>query len=265
MVKKKPGISNVSGGRTGKVVPFRKKKNKKKIFITILLLLVVVGVTLFTPIFNIKAINVVGNAKIKQEDIVTTSGITTGQNIFRFNYFKAKNNILEQPYIESVKISRDFPSTIVITVNERKPAAFFEYMGSYLIIDGKGIVLELVDALNDLKIPSVLGIKFKDYKCGKKISVNKEDQEKFDTVLICLNEIAVNKLEQIINKIDITDINKIVAWAYNDKFQVNLIDNKEMPYKFKFLAKMLDMEKKENANWVIDFTTPSKPSLKPRY
>jgi len=139
-------------------------------------------------------------------------------------------------------------------------------MGSYLIIDRNGIVLDVQNSLNKLKIPSILGVKFKDYKIGIPININQEDKQKFAIALKCINEIVDRKITEIINKVDVTDASKISICAYNDKYQVNLTDESKISYNIQFFAEKIlpDLEKNKSSGGIIDFTIPNKPTFKPR-
>lgn len=267
MPKKMPSSDIIKKSQTkrSKVVQFKKKRNYKKMFLFVLLLVLVIYTALFTPLFNVNKIEVYGNEKFSQDDIANMTGITLGTNIFRVNYFKVKDNILNNQYINKVKIYRSYPSKIKIVIEERKPAGYFDFMGSFLVIDKTGIVLDVLSSVNELQIPDIIGIKFKDYKISNAININKEDKAKFNIVLQCIDAAMNNGLLTVINKIDVTDVSKIVIYAYRDKYQINLMDEQKIPYKFKFASKILaDREKDKSHGGIIDFTSPGEPTFKPR-
>lgn len=267
MPRKKSGLGSGKDARpTRKVVPFRKRRDYKKLFTFFLLLAIIAAVALFTPIFNIKSIDVVGNQKFTKDEIISMSGIPIGQNIFKINYFKVKDDILSNSYIEKVKISRLYPNRVRLKIEERKPVAYFEYMNSYLTIDKNGRVLDLVNSLEGVEIPTIMGIRFKDYKLGDFLNINEEDKPKFDILKECLNESIVNNLANLINKIDLSDINKVTMWAYKDKYEIKLVDGQKIPYKFKMLeALLVDLEKNKSPRGVIDFTIANKVTFKPKW
>lgn len=252
--------------KKSKVIPFKKKKNYKKRFMFVLLIVLLVCTALFTPVFNIKQIEVRGNTKFKPQEVINMSGMPLGQNIFKINYFKVKNNIETNPYIEKVKISRVYPNRVRITIIERIPGAYFQFMNSYMIIDNNGIVLEVANSINNLTIPCIWGIGFKEYSVGETLTVNKEDKQKFVIAQECINEAISQKIINALSKIDLTNPNKITIWLFNDKYQTILSNEENISYNFKFLAEKIipDLEKNKSAPGVIDFTTPNKPTYKPR-
>lgn len=106
-----------------------KKKNKKKscnlrmikFLILFILMIVALAFFLLSDLFNCKEIQVLGNSKISQEEIINLSGIKTEENIFKINTKKVKENIKKNAYINNVKLKRKLDGKVEIIVEERKP------------------------------------------------------------------------------------------------------------------------------------------------
>ena len=82
---------------------------------------VTVGATVF---FQVEKIEVAGNSRYTDEEIVAVTGIVQGDNLYRINKVKITGNLLhELPYIEGVNIRRKLPDTILVTVGECGAAA----------------------------------------------------------------------------------------------------------------------------------------------
>lgn len=250
---------------TAKVIPFKKKKNHKKLAAIAGLGVLVVFMALFTPWFNIKSIEVKGNSRIKQEDIIKASGISIGQNIFRVNYFHAKSNIKQDFYIEKVSITRNYPNEVVINIEERKRAGYIQIEGKYVIMDKNGVALEAVDNSKGIDAPNILGLKFNNYELGQKLKPNKEDKEKFDLLLNCFNEISSSGLDGKLSKIDVSNPDNIVIWVYNDKYQINIGDNENFDYKLNFSKTIMDKQENDKGpSGTISFSSEHKAVFIPR-
>ena len=143
--------------------PYRIKRKKsilKSLFksrffwIGILVLAIVVSLSYFLffhSFFKIGKIEISGNEKLKTEQI--QSLIEKDKNIFLFNIEKNKKKILENfPEITELLLEKDFPRSIKIQVEERKPAALFCQNQEYFFIDKTGIVYEKAESSNMLKI-----------------------------------------------------------------------------------------------------------------
>ncbi len=134
-----------------------RKKRKKAVFLikygslaTLLLILIVSA--MFSPLFNIKTIQVEGNNKITEKEILSLAQVQIDQNIFKLSKYKIKKQIKENAYIDDVTITRKLPSNLIIKVEEREPAYLLEYAGSYLYVDKQGYFLEITQEKLELPI-----------------------------------------------------------------------------------------------------------------
>ena len=69
--------------------------------------------------FRVDTINVQGNSRYTQEEIVAASGIEQGDNMFLINKFQVIDQMISQlTYLDDVTIRRGLPSTLNVTVTE---------------------------------------------------------------------------------------------------------------------------------------------------
>lgn len=117
-------------------------------FALVMLLVLGVGVSLsMTLLFNITTIEVANETDYADADIIALSGIEAGDNLVRLDTAVAAETIRASlPYAESVKVKRQFPSTVVITVTEAVPVANVQYSHDYLLISGSNRILATVEA-----------------------------------------------------------------------------------------------------------------------
>ncbi len=235
-----------------------KKRTSQNAFILIILLVAIFITSLFLPIFNVVRIEVKGNEKVASEDIITASGIEIGANIFRVNGSKTKNNIKKLSYVKDVAVKRAFPNRIIITVSERKAIGYISFMGSYILIDKNGTVLEVVSNLNDGNIPLISGLNFNRFEIGKTIAV--ENLSKFDIVFECLQHLLKNDMLCMISKIDVHDIDNIQMNARNT-IVVNVGNHSNINFKMSFLKEILNIVQ-ENEKGYVDLSI-DKPVFKP--
>ena len=117
--------------KDGKIVKLKNYKRraminkiKRRILLILLVLIVLIFILLYAPFMKIKKINCYGNKQVMAEDIISTSNICIGNNIFRINKNKATESIVNNPYINKVTITRKLPSTININVEECQVYAY---------------------------------------------------------------------------------------------------------------------------------------------
>lgn len=130
----------------------------------IFLFLVVVGVVLyfilFSPQFQVTAVEIYGNEKVKSEDIEGLIVLAASNRIFLINRDKLQNKILSKfPAIESAVVKKKFPHTIVLTVKEREIFMTFctsQKLNSCFHMDMNGIIFE---PSQDIPVGSMIVIK----------------------------------------------------------------------------------------------------------
>lgn len=155
----------------------RKRKRPSPFKIACLVILVVVATLLFmsTGFFTVDTIRVKGNEYFTEEEIVNMAHATTGKNLFfRSGSGDIVDNLESSPYIESVKVSKKLPGTLVITVKEREQVAAIVYNKEYLVIDEDGLLLRR--STTKPKVTILTGVKVKKIQLGEKIEVAESDR-----------------------------------------------------------------------------------------
>ena len=70
-------------------------------------------------------------------------GVVVGEtNLFSFSLPELRKKLEKQPSIESARISRIIPDTLVVDINERIPQAFLHWRGNSKVVDSNGVVME---------------------------------------------------------------------------------------------------------------------------
>ena len=178
----------------------RKIKIAKYSFLTLCVLAAIIG-TMTSPLFNIKQITVSGNEKITENEVISLSGITLNENIFKTIISKSENKILENPYIKSVKIKRKLPTNIEIIIEERKTNFMLEYGSGYVYINNQGYILEV--SSEKLNVPILQGAETdaENFTPGNRLCT--EDLKKMDTVIKIMDAANNNDIGSLITRIDI--------------------------------------------------------------
>ncbi len=229
-----------------------------RVLIIVILAIAIFLTSFFLPIFNIKHINVTGNAVLSTDNIVLISGIEMGANIFSVNLKNCRERISSNPYVQSVKIERSLPNSLKVEMVERKPVGYILFMGSYILVDKEGYVLEVASSIEKVKVPLLSGMRFNKFKIGEKIEV--DDKEKLSIVFDCVKEILRNDLVPNISEIDIDDSYNI-RFIVNRNITVNIGEKSELNYKISFLKEILNEIDNEESGY-IDLSS-GKPVFKP--
>ncbi|MBE6041027.1 MAG: FtsQ-type POTRA domain-containing protein [Clostridiales bacterium] len=193
----------------------RARRTRRRIRITLITLLVLTGTFLFTisGFFTITSIEVRGNEHYTWEEILNISHAVPGRNLI---YDPGTNEIVEyleqNPYIKTATVTRQLPSTLVITVTERQEACSFKYDNDYLVMDEEGILLR--KTRTEPKVTRAEGMVVSRIKLGEKIGT--KDDKKFEKLLKLLQ--SAKKGDLYFVRIDLTEEEKngaVVAYIYD--------------------------------------------------
>lgn len=122
----------------------------------------------FTKLVNVDRVVVKGNNYFLDSEIISMAHVKMGNNlIYKPGKIRIKSYLLQNPYIEKVKVRRRLPSTLVIKVREREQMAAIPYDGKYIVTDSDRIVLRKTTDMPHLTV--IEGIKIKKMKLAKEL------------------------------------------------------------------------------------------------
>ena len=88
------------------------------------------------PVFSIKKVVVVGTTRLTRAAVIKEAAIPSDATLLRVSAKRIEDRLTSDPWVASAHVSRTFPSTLVVTIVERTPAA---------LVDAGGTALWLVD------------------------------------------------------------------------------------------------------------------------
>ncbi len=226
-----------------KRVPYKTTIKRAKIAGILCLFIVAALLFFMSPVFKIKTINVVGNIKITSEEIITLSGVSTGDNIFSIKDEVAQKNIKKLGKIASLKIVRSLPSTVTLEVDEKTECAYIKEKGTYTAIDEKGMVIVTSSAL-EAPVPLIEGIKLLESETGQYMKIDADNAKELSSLISrMLTELKSGDILSNIKSIDLTDLSNIRMTLTTDTLVNMGIDGKEdgdsIEYKIAFLRAII--------------------------
>lgn len=196
------------------IINRRRKKFMKKLVLSLLFLIgVLMTLLLKHPYFNIKDISVKNNKNISISNVIETSKLSKGNNIFYIDLDSAKKNLLKNPYILEAQIKRKLPSTLVVTIKEREAVFYGNKGNKYFVLDRNGAVLEERQDINNMKLVKLQGFDESKSKLGQPIVV--DDERKIETARELSALLGSKKDNYGISTVDIGDITNIKVYYNN--------------------------------------------------
>ena len=99
--------------------------------------------------FKINSITVNDNSYYNDEEIINVANVAIGVNIFEVDKKSIEDRLKNQlVWIKSAALSKIFPDSIEISVEEREPFVRAAYGGKNYLIDDEGIVLDIINMDN---------------------------------------------------------------------------------------------------------------------
>ncbi|MBQ8289185.1 MAG: FtsQ-type POTRA domain-containing protein [Clostridia bacterium] len=113
------------------------------VWVFIFLFLLVVAFWFGRNLFSLKTIVVNGSEHYSYTQILSAGNISKGDLIFSVSENDLDRELTEQlAYVRSVKVEKEYPGTVVITLEEETPEFYFEMQGEYFLLSRELKVLE---------------------------------------------------------------------------------------------------------------------------
>lgn len=200
--------------KPNKKIDLKKEKRKQRIksFIKgMAIVTITIGsilAFLLSPLFKLEKIEVKGNNKLTNTEIISLSQIEKEDNIFLINNNSAINKIKKNSYIEDVKINKQLPDKITIEIKERQATYALKYKEKYIYINNQGYILEIAENINNL--PQILSYRTNEDKIEVGGRLAEEDLELLGTILKIMEAANNNGIGNLITSIDIANKNDII-------------------------------------------------------
>ncbi|MBQ8004378.1 MAG: FtsQ-type POTRA domain-containing protein [Oscillospiraceae bacterium] len=206
----------------------RRKRRNGSFVLSLFTFLIVIGaiVASVTVFLKVADIQVNGSVRYAAADIIESSGIKTGDNMFLVNKFEVADKLLsEYPYIEQIKIRRKLPDTFTFEITERVAAAYVMSDGNRWLIDNNAYILERIAPDAEVKVPKVSGCEVLTPYAGSPLVLKNADQ--LPVLREVLTSLRYTGMTESIMRVEIDklyDINLI----YGDRFLIALGDASQL-------------------------------------
>ncbi len=174
----------------------------KKLFILILIIIAIYGI-LHTRLFSVKNIVILNNNHLTSEDVISISGVSLGDNIYKKSTKDIKNALFKNAYIEDATIKKKLPNTVEIDVTERNINYMIQFSDTYVYLNNQGYMLE--QTTEKANVPIIVGLSTDQNSVVIGGRLNADDLSKMNKIIKICELAKVNELNDLITKIDISD------------------------------------------------------------
>jgi len=255
----------------------KRMKTGLKLFLTLMLIVAASVLLAISPLFNITDIEVSGSKHYENETIIDIAGITVGSNGFKMlsadlsgilslRYSWAEKNIIRScPYVKSAVVKFVPPAKVAIGIVERDAFCIIPYLGTSLVVDDEGYVIDTAAEAEAMGLPVIKGIKIKKYELGSRIEIDEPDSLNSVVTLIKTVEESDrnsrNKISGLIDSVDVADPANILVFL-DSRIVVNIGGLQDLRYRVEVMKHIFFNNIKKGEKGLLDFTESENPVLK---
>lgn len=216
------------------------------IFIVILFVLIL-GCAVF---FRIDHIEISGNVEYTDEEIIDSSGVSVGENLFFVNKHKVMDQILtDLPYVSTVTVVRDLPDTLRIEVEESDAVAAVPIVNGYAIINSLGKVTSVSEQSDSYAIVDGLDVTVS--QVGHVIEVQTEEETKLQSFLKLVQGLEEYQLVDAVTAYSLE--NDMIVIQYGENITGRFLYNEDYDYDIRAFSTAMEYVK-EGEIKTIDLT-----------
>lgn len=228
----------------------------------IVAIVVAVAAVLYSTLFQVRSISVVGNVNVSAEEIIRLSGLKIGQSSMTIDDEKIMRKVEGNRYLRCTLVDVQWDS-VIIHVKERTPAVYIMHNGMVIVLDNRGYVLEeSLNAQADSEaLIQVIGLDVRRCALGQQISLNSTSQ--METYTQILVELKAMKGLSLLRELDMSSMDSIYLGT-RDGFYVRLGSEESIHEKLR--AFMITRERVAEMGYsggTIDVTDPGRPTYSP--
>lgn len=108
--------------------------------LVVVLAVVAVAVVYQTSLFGVREVRVVGASLVSADQVRAAAAIRLGSPLARVDLAQVRDRVEKLPPVAGVGVSRDWPYTLVVRVEERTAAAVVPQGREYVVVDDEGVV-----------------------------------------------------------------------------------------------------------------------------
>ncbi len=105
------------------------------------LAVVLTALVVRSPLFELRAVRVEGNVRMSAQDVIGLAGVEVGSNLLLVSPGAVERSVGSSPWVDTVEVRRDLPSTLVIGVRERRPVGWVGDRAGGALLAADGTVL----------------------------------------------------------------------------------------------------------------------------
>lgn len=218
---------------------------------------IVAALTLF---FKVDTIEVSGNERYTEQEVISGSGVGQGDNLLLLNKYAVVSRLQsELPYIESIRINKKLPSTLRIELTESSSVFAVRQEGTVWLVSPSGKIVDTGAAEGEYAV--IDGCELLAPSVGTWIVLSAEREKQQESLLNLLQELENTGMAQEVRGIHL-DSTTLLTMDYGDRFSVEMLYGADYARMLRYLNVVVD-SLETNVTGVIDLTRDGEPHFRP--
>lgn len=225
----------------------RKKRGLLGFLFVVLCIIIILFGIFKTDFFLINNVVVENNLFVSKQEIITSSQLY-GKNIFLIHKDKIKDYVKLNPYIKDIVISRKFPRTVVLDVEEKKIRGIVKIREGLINVDNEGKMVQIVNRFPKGLLPVLLETGVKKFVPGA--SIYPQGSNNCQALVAALSVSDYNETRYQFYSIDVKDPFNIILRTNNGRI-VKIGSWNNMEYKLSYAMAVLKSAEVKNLKGYI--------------
>lgn len=206
--------------------------------------------------FSLENIVITGNDHIATADLEGLLGVTRGTNLWQLDTGTLAQRLATHPLVAGAQVTRRWPHTLLVRIQERVPVALLVADGSFLLVDATGVVMERVSQAASLNLPLISGLD----KVAKIGPGSRIDNPALLAALAVLQQVPATDLNQLREIVAPAPDNLQLIWG--GQIRVRFGDSQQVAAKLDRLHEALQGLPANSAVDYIDVSFTGPPVIK---
>ncbi len=210
----------------------------------------------------IRHLTVNGIKNVPWQTVALSAGLNATSNYFNLNEETIREGINRNRYLVYLSMEKHFPSSLILNVRERIPAACIRYIGIDYIMADDGVILEKGEKLQMAEgMARISGLAIQDIRVGSVPSVRMPHQIAACTELV--KELILQGMMANVSSISFSETGSIYM-VTADGFTVHLGSGQYLRAKVGTVRGVLqELRKQQLQGGVIEATVPGEANYRP--
>jgi cell division protein FtsQ len=206
-----------------KAKSYRKKRGLRLLYLLLSFVLIVAAVVVGSVLFfQVEAVEVSGSSKYSGEQVLAVAQVDQNANLLLLPEGAIIKRIQDSlPYVDEVKLKREFPTTLKIIIQECIPLATTYADGAWYILDDGCKVLEQTEESIASSYIQLAGLSLKEPKVGEAAQVSEEEVVRLKSLRGLLTSLQEKDMAKNVQWIDLTG-DTAIEMGYMGRFTILL-------------------------------------------